>query len=167
MQYPRLELQVPVTIKWQGLLQSGNMADVVLKARWSIDFVLEWRNGQTLVKCLEFGGSILVQAACTSSQSTHTHTPQRFSMIHRKVGNEVIQAHSIILAARSPVFERMFSCKGLRCSASAEACTAERERERDQAWVWQHARHWAASASCAGDESRGWRIKNMHDTTSG
>lgn len=41
----------------QGLLQSGNMADVVLK-----------------------------------------------------VGNEVIQAHSIILAARSPVFERMFSC---------------------------------------------------------
>ena len=69
-----------------------------------------------------FGGS-LVQAACKSSQSTH----QRF-MIHRKVGNEVIQAHSIILAARSPVFERMFSCKGLRSSASAEALTAERDQ---------------------------------------
>lgn len=34
-----------------------------------------------------------------------------------KVKTEVLQVHSVVLAARSPVFERMLSCRALRVLA--------------------------------------------------
>lgn len=98
-----LQLQVAVNCQWPKgffIVQIATSSNTTMRTSCLFACPHQFTRKTTLHWNMQL---TMHRAACTS---------ERIS----QVGSEEIQAHSIILGARSPVFERMFSCHRLRSS---------------------------------------------------